>query len=64
MSARYRARMEKDEVLALCKRLNREHPRRRQVAWVPRELNPGDWVVSRVPRAAARGADHGRPRIP
>ena len=45
-------------MIALCKRLTAEHPQRRAVQWVPRELSPGDWVVSRVERgrrpAAAR----------
>ena len=48
--------MEKAEVIALCKRLNAEHPQRRAVQWLPRELSPGDWVVSRVERASRRDA--------
>ena len=48
--------MEKAEVIALCKRLNAEHPQRRAVQWLPRELSPGDWVVSRVERARRRDA--------
>jgi hypothetical protein len=48
--------MQKDEVVTLCRRLNAEHPQRREVSWFPRELSPGDWVVSRVPKASRSGA--------
>ena len=42
--------MTREDALAECERLVREHPDRAVAAWIPREERPGEWVVARVPR--------------
>jgi hypothetical protein len=40
----------REDAVAECERLARDHPDRDLAAWVPREEESGDWVVVRIPR--------------
>ena len=40
--------MTREEALAECGRLAREHSDRATHSWLPRELAPGEWVVVKV----------------
>jgi hypothetical protein len=40
--------MTRDEAIAECSRLAREHPDRATHSWLPRELAPGEWAVVKV----------------
>jgi hypothetical protein len=41
--------MTRDEAVAETKRLAREHPDRGGATWLPREEEPGKWIVVKVP---------------
>jgi hypothetical protein len=45
--------MTRDEAVAESARLGRESPDRDTTSWFPRQQESGDWIVVRVPRAAA-----------
>lgn len=40
--------MTREEAIAQCGRLAREHPDRATHSWLPRELGAGEWAVVRV----------------
>ena len=59
--------MTRDEAIAECSRLAREHDDRATHSWLPRELGPGHWAVVKVgvPRHAPLGSiTEARPRPP
>jgi hypothetical protein len=45
--------MTRDDAIAECKRLAREHPDRESATWLPQERDSGEWVVVKVPRMRA-----------
>ena len=55
--------MTREEAIAECGRLAREHADRATHSWLPRELAPGQWAVVKVgvPPAARRSARRRRP---
>lgn len=54
--------MSKDEAVARCEQLNREHPDRATHRWFPREDGAGGWTVARVAVGAiARPTGTGQP---
>jgi hypothetical protein len=42
--------MTREDAVAECKRLAREHPDRETATWLAQERESGDWVVVKVPR--------------
>lgn len=46
--------MTRDQAIAECGRLAREHPDRATHSWLPRELAPGEWAVVKVGVAGQR----------
>jgi hypothetical protein len=59
--------MTREQAIAQCSRLAREHDDRATHSWLPRELTPGEWVVVKVgvPRHDPLGtAQESKPRPP
>lgn len=59
--------MTREQAIAECGRLAREHPDRVTHSWLPRELSPGRWAVVRVGLATQMPlatAQESRPRPP
>lgn len=57
--------MTRDEALAECGRLAREHDDRTTHSWLPRELAPGEWGIVRLgvaPQPPLGSRQEARPR--